>query len=305
MVHFKSDSFRTPGDAPTRLDAALRAHFAGASWGAVRKLVSSGKVSVDGQRVTDPGANVQPGVEVQVRMAAPRRPPEFTNDPLIEFLDAHVVVVRKPVGISSQAHENEERSLEDVVRETLRRLGTRHAGRLRVVHRLDKVTSGLLVYARTDAAQQHLKDQFRVHSVGRRYLAVAHGDVRDQTIALRLVRDRGDGIRGTTLNPALGHHAVTHVKALERLRGCTLVECRLETGRTHQIRIHLAELNHPIVGDPLYTRGFRGHLIDCERTLLHAQTLAFDHPAQSRRLSFQQDPPREFEQFLSSRRSRG
>ena len=120
------------------------------------------------------------------------------------------------------------------------------------MHRLDRDTSGLLVFARTAEAQQHLEHQFRTHSTRRRYLAVVRGAVESQTIESRLVRDRGDGRRGSTTLPNVGRRAVTHVRAVERLGDYTLIECRLETGRTHQIRIHLSELGHPLCGDKVY-----------------------------------------------------
>ena len=298
VVEFKSKSFEYSGDGASALDRVIRDQFAGASWAAVRKLISSNKVVINGKACGDPRVTLRAGDVVELNMAAPRRGSAAAPDPLIEFVDADVVVVRKPIGIASERHKNESRNLEDVVRETLRRTGTRSSGRLRVVHRLDKVTSGLIVFARNDIAQKHLKEQFRAHTTGRRYVALAHGRVEAQSIDYRLVRNRGDGIRGTTSDAVQGYHAVTHVKPLEYYRDCTLVECRLETGRTHQIRIHLAARWSPVVGDPIYTKGFEGELLECSRTLLHAQSLAFDHPTQSRRLKFEQALPKDFEDYL-------
>src|SRR5262249_19568055 len=133
--------------------------------------------------------------------------------------------------------------------------------RLRAVHRIDRETSGLMVFARTVDAERLLATQFRAHSLHRVYLAVALGDVRDQTFESYLVPDRGDGRRGSTNNRKLGKRAVTHVKPVERLNGHTVVECRLETGRTHQIRIHLSEAGHPLCGDKVYRGPFPGRPI--------------------------------------------
>src|SRR5207245_8632839 len=117
--------------------------------------------------------------------------------------------------------------------------------RLRVVHRLDKETSGLVVFARTVAADRGLGRQFHAHTVVRRYLAVVPGFVPPQTVRSFLVRDRGDGRRGSSDDETQGKEAVTHFDVAERLPGYTVLSCRLETGRTHQIRIHLAQLGHP------------------------------------------------------------
>ena len=127
--------------------------------------------------------------------------------------------------------------------------------RLRIVQRLDKETSGLVVFARTVAAERGLGKQFHAHTVHRRYVAVVPGWATKQTIRTRLVRDRGDGRRGSTTLPEQGKEAITHIEPVERLPGYTLVACRLETGRTHQIRIHLAELGHPVCGERVYGRG--------------------------------------------------
>src|SRR5262249_31997338 len=143
--------------------------------------------------------------------------------------------------------------------------------------RLDKETSGLVVFARTVAAERGLGKQFRAHTVHRRYLAVVPGYVPKQTIRTRLVRDRGDGRRGSTGLADQGKEAVTHVEPVERLPGYTLVACRLETGRTHQIRIHLAELGHPVCGEKVY--GPRTDTSGAPRLALHAAELGFRHPA--------------------------
>ncbi len=289
-------------DAP--LDRQLRGLFAGASWNAVRALIESGKVSVDGDVVRSPSHVVRAGAEVRVSMRAPRaRGPALPSD-LLAHVDAQVVVARKPAGISTVPYdENETGTLSELVEAALRRKGGSHAP-LGIVHRIDKETSGLVVFARTLAAKRALKQQFRVHSVRRGYWALAQGTVAPGTLASRLVKDRGDGRRGSTENPTLGREAVTHVRVLEKLPGATLVECRLETGRTHQIRIHLAESGHPLLGERVYSKNFRAPLISAPRLMLHAFELGFEHPTTGAPLRFEQPMPDDMRDVLASLRMR-
>ncbi len=164
---------------------------------------------------------------------------------------------------------------------------------LGIVHRLDKETTGLVVFTRTWLAKQSLSLQFRRHSVHRAYVAVAHGEVPTRTIRSFLVENRGDGLRGSARGtpPADAREATTHVERLEGLDGATLVGCRLETGRTHQIRIHLSELGSPIVGEKVYVRHWTGKLIEAPRLMLHAAELGFLHPATEREMRWKQPMP--------------
>jgi 23S rRNA pseudouridine1911/1915/1917 synthase len=302
-VQFRSAAFAYDGDAPVSLDRALKQHFEGASWNDVRRLIESGKVSVNAACVRDARALVHQGATIQLQMNAPReRPGTALADDFVLHVDRDVVVVRKPAGISSIIHEEEPDSTEQAVVRWLAAREGRASTPLGVVHRLDKVTSGVMVFARNQRAKQFLKDQFRAHDVGRHYLAVVSGQPESQKIESRIVRDRGDGLRGSTRQSNLGRFAATHVRVLERLRGCCLIQCRLETGRTHQIRIHLSELGHPIVGEPLYAKGPSGAFIDYSRVLLHAAHLAFEHPGHRGHLSFDDPAPPEFEAFVQSRR---
>jgi 23S rRNA pseudouridine1911/1915/1917 synthase len=301
-VTFTDTTHVAAADAP--LDRLLRGLFAGASWNAVRALVESGKVSVHGEVVREASHLVRAGAEVRVAMRAPRaRGPALPSD-LIAHVDAHVVVARKPAGISTVPFdESETGTLSELVEAALRRKGGSHAP-LGIVHRIDKETSGLVVFARTLGAKRVLKQQFRVHSVKRGYWALAHGAVAPGRLASRLVKDRGDGRRGSTDNPILGREAVTHVRVLEKLRGVTLVECRLETGRTHQIRIHLSERGHPLLGERVYSKNFRGTLIAAPRLMLHAFELGFDHPTSGAPLYFEQPMPDDMRDVLVSLRLR-
>jgi 23S rRNA pseudouridine1911/1915/1917 synthase len=213
-----------------------------------------------------------------------------------------VVVVEKPAGISTVPYDEDERgTLDQLVMETIAERGRRAP--LGIVHRIDKETSGVVVFTRTLAAKRELKNQFRFHSVGRRYVALAHGSVKNATIHSRLVQDRGDGRRGSTDDDELGREAITHVALREKLSGASLIECRLETGRTHQIRIHLAENGHPLLGERVYSKHYRGTLLEAPRLMLHAQQLAFDHPQNGRRLEFERPMPPDMQAVLASLRA--
>ncbi len=293
----------TPEQDRAPLDRILRELCPGKSWNEVRRLITSGKVGVDGRTVLEPTLRLRSGAELTLRMNAPRPTKQGALDArTIVYADSQVVVVRKPAGISSVPYdENEKGTLDELVPDLLRRKGGPEAP-LGVVHRLDKETSGLLVFARTLAAKRHLKQQFRFHTVKRRYLAIAHGTVENATHQSRLVKDRGDGRRGSTDHRELGREAITHVKVVERLLGATLVECRLETGRTHQIRIHLAEAGHPLVGERVYVRGFSGPVIAAPRLMLHACELGFEHPSSGKPLSFEEPLPDDMNAVLSALR---
>jgi 23S rRNA pseudouridine1911/1915/1917 synthase len=271
----------------------------------VRKLIETGKVSVDGEVTRDPVRAVRRGSIVAISMRARRSDGEALPKTAFVHVDAHVVVVRKPAGVSTVPFdESETDTLVDRVHKALKGLTRTNGAPPGIVHRLDKETSGLIVFARTLAAKRALKQQFRVHSVHRRYVAVAHGSVDGRSISSRLVRDRGDGRRGSTNNPTLGRDATTHVSVLERLEGSTLVECRLETGRTHQIRIHLAELGHPLLGETLYLKGFSGPVLDAPRLMLHARELGFEHPTTHEHLSFEEPMPDDMRLVVESLRPR-
>ena len=168
-----------------------------------------------------------------------------------------------------------------------------------IVHRLDKDTSGLLVVAKTLAAQVELARQLQARSVRREYLAVVHGRMaRDGTIEAPIGRHPVKRTRMAVV--ARGRHAVTHYQVLERYEHATLLRCRLETGRTHQIRVHLSAQGHPLVGDPAYGR--RSGRIAFPRQALHAERLALIHPETRRPMSWQVDPPADMRRLIASLR---
>jgi len=296
------------------LDAVVRT-LADGPWSLARRWIESGKIAVDGAPWTSATKYISAGAVITRHPRAPSTKAARVaeaHDELIAYVDASVVVVRKPAGISTvpfgdESPADRESTLDAVVRDLLaKRDHLRGRAPLGVVQRLDKATSGLLVFARSFAAKKHLGQQLRNHSMRRVYLAIAHGDVQKRTFRSRLVDNRGDGLRGSLREDeraVQGQLAVTHVEPLERFVGATLVACRLETGRTHQIRIHLSEAGHPIVGESVYVRKFLGQLIKAPRLMLHAKELGFVHPRTNEPMVFDQEPPSDFAGLLAQLRS--
>lgn len=292
---------------PRALDSVVRTLF-NVSWNEARARIESGKVRVGEEVRTDPLFRVRDASLVTLHMNAPKPRTPVLPEGAIVHVDAHVVVVDKPPGVSTVPFdEGETGTLDERVRDWLSQQGrqSRGGGRppLGVVHRLDKDTSGLMVFTRTWLAKQSLTQQFREHTVLRRYLAIAMGDVRSQTIRSEIMPNRGDGLRGSAAGGRRGgsggQRAVTHVTALETLAGgATLIECKLETGRTHQIRIHLSEAGHPLVGEKVYIRDYGGDEIRAARMMLHAAELGFVHPSTEEDVRWTKDPPGDFRAVL-------
>lgn len=301
--------------AGVTLAAFLRAHLPGLSWNQVRRLVETRRVRVGGDLCLDPARRLREGSVVELTLLSAPKPREHEAIRL-RYLDPHLVVVEKPAGLCTVRHPLERDwpkrrkelspTLEDLVPRLIAREDYSPAStplpRLRVVQRLDKETSGLVVFARTVPAERGLGKQFHAHTVTRRYLAIVPGYVPPQRIATRLVRDRGDGRRGSTALPGTGKEAITHIDVVERLKGYTLLSCRLETGRTHQIRIHLAELGHPVCGDKVYRHRPDGtvtpDMSGAPRLALHAAELGFAHPITAESLHWTMPLPDDLQIFL-------
>ncbi len=267
----------------------------GAPWSVAKRHVTTGKVFVDGACITRIDHRLEPGQQVELRANAPKpRDPEREGE--LVYDDTHVVVIDKPAGVNSVPYEERETGTAmDLIRGAWRRMGKPATSvPLHVVHRIDRATSGLLMFAKTKRAEIGLAAQLRTHSMERTYLCVAHGVVTSRRIESHLVADRGDGLRGSTSPVAQGKRAVTHVEAREALRGATLCAVRLETGKTHQIRIHLAESGHPLVGETVYIRDYPGPLIPSPRLMLHAATLGFVHPITGARVDLSSPLPPDF-----------
>ena len=209
----------------------------------------------------------------------------------IVFEDAHVLVVDKPAGLLTMGTERERSK---TVYAALRAYTNQKkpAEKIFIVHRLDREASGLLVFAKTIEAKERWQDQFKDHSAGRRYVAVVEGGVKGDAFTIRSLLTENSAYRVySTPNTRLGKPAVTHVRVVKRSPKTTRLEVRLETGRKHQIRVHLAERGHPIIGDKNY--GSRTNPI--RRLALHGAHLDFKHPVTGKLMNFASPCPRMFE----------
>jgi 23S rRNA pseudouridine1911/1915/1917 synthase len=287
-----------------RLDRALASLVADFSRERLREMVEDGRVRVGGATLRKPSHAVAEGDRVEIDLV-PRdrtRPGSSAGPDLaIVHEDEHILVVDKPVDMV--VHPS------TVVRGgTLSELCSERFGPLPaiqgedrpgIVHRLDKDTSGLVVLARTEAAGVELLRQFREREVEKTYLALVFGDPRFETewITTPIGRVPGKGERMTVLPDGGGRAAETYYEVRERFGGFALVECRPTTGRTHQIRVHMASVEHPIVGDMVYRvrkhsgRGLPKDAPKLQRQALHAHALAFRHPADGRRVRFEAPLP--------------
>lgn len=290
-----------------------------ASRAEVQRWIEHGRVLVDGV----PGrvaAKVAEGARVEVSP----EPPEASTavpDASVVFRvvheDAHLIVIDKPAGLV--VHPARGHATGTLVNGLLARGGFDRApidardpaGHLRpgIVHRIDKGTSGLLVVARDATTREALKSLFAKHEIEREYVAVVVGPARDATISTLYGRHRSDRMRFTSLTDS-GKVAVTHVNVVEPLGAATLVACRLETGRTHQIRVHLAERGGtPILGDPLYGKmpqepALRAAAAALGRQALHARVLGFVHPATGRPVRWESPLPDDLARCLAGLRAR-
>ncbi len=264
-----------------RLDKLVAERF-GLSRRGAQDAVRNGRIDLDGERCDEPGREVAPDASIAF---FPNRPKARIVAGRLRVLheDRHVLIVNKPAGVLTLPTQDRER--DTLVERAGRYLTIRHGDRrpfVGVVHRLDKDTSGALALARSAEAVRAFQALFKAHDIERQYLAVVEGSpsLSSGTIDLPLVTDRGDLRRGVGRRPGEGRTAITHYRVVERLGPvASLVACWLETGRTHQIRIHMAEIGHPVVGDRVYRPRNRPRTkAQFHRQALHAQTLGFRHP---------------------------
>lgn len=277
----------------------------------LKQLIEAGALSVDGKPVADPAAKTRVGQNVKLLMPAPEPAvPQGEDIPLnIVFEDKHVIVLDKQAGlVVHPAAGNRDGTLVNALiahcGNTLPGIG----GELRpgIVHRIDKDTTGLMVVAKTEKAHTSLGKQFAAHAVTRAYKALVWGVPRllAGTIDADLGRSPLNRQKIAVLRIG-GKPARTHYKVVETF-GATaaLVECRLETGRTHQVRVHMAHLGHPLIGDPVYgrPRSIPGLALDIGRQALHAAVLGFHHPGLDKPVFFESELPADFRETLEKLR---
>jgi 23S rRNA pseudouridine1911/1915/1917 synthase len=302
-----------PDQAGERLDRMLAAALPDLSRSRLKSLIAAGAVAEGGATIDDPSRRVKPGETYRVAVPEPAAAaPEPQAIPLaIVYEDDQIVVVDKPAGlVVHPAAGNPDGTL---VNALLAHCGDSLSGiggvmRPGIVHRLDKDTSGLMVVAKSDAAHQGLTAQFAGHRLARTYRAVVRGVPRPSHGTIDAPIGRSPRNRKKMAVVSRGKAAVTHYAVDDVLAGgaAALVTCRLETGRTHQIRVHMAHLGHAVVGDPLYGGTPRGAgpaaraLRDFPRQALHAAELAFTHPGTGAALSFTSSLPSDMKALIAS-----
>ena len=289
-------------NADGRLDKAL-AEATGLSRARIQALIAEGAVTVSGQVATQSSVKTAAGTAFTVAVPPNADPEALPQDiPLnVVFEDEHLVVVDKPAGlVVHPAAGNRDGTLVNALLHHCagQLSGIGGVARPGIVHRIDKDTSGLLVVAKSDAAHEGLARQFADHSIERAYLAVCNGrpNPPEGTISAQIGRSDANRKKMAVLpkESSRGKRAVTRYKTLRKMPHCSLVECRLETGRTHQVRVHLASISHPLVGDPVYGRASSAlrpvlQKLGFRRQALHAAVLGFIHPVTGHRLSFSSD----------------
>lgn len=288
--------------APGRLDKAL-ADASGLSRERVKALLDEGRITLDGQGVRQASLKVAEGASFVVRVPAAAPAEAVAQDiPLsVIYEDDALIVVDKPAGlVVHPAAGNPDGTLVNALLHHCRGQlsGIGGVARPGIVHRIDKDTSGLLVVAKSDAAHEGLARQFADHSIVRAYKAVTAGRPMPAAGTIRgaIARSVHDRKKMALVDDGRGKHAVTHYRTLSPLDGAALVECRLETGRTHQVRVHLASIGHSLLGDPVYGRAparIRPILarIGFARQALHAAELGFVHPISGEALHFTSPTP--------------
>jgi 23S rRNA pseudouridine1911/1915/1917 synthase len=301
-----------PAHAGWRLDRALAAAVPTLSRERLKALVRSGALAAPCGLVRDPATKVRGDERFRLTVPAPAPAHNAAQDIALNivFEDQHLLVVDKPAGlVVHPAAGNRDGTL---VNALLHHCGASLSGiggvaRPGIVHRIDKDTSGLLVVAKTDVAHEGLARQFAAHSVDRRYLAIVAGVPKASAgiVDAPLARSSANRKKIAIVKDGRGKRAVTNWKRLEVLRDAALVECRLETGRTHQVRVHMAAIGHPLLGDPVYGALRKVHAADLKRLgfnrqALHAAELGFIHPVNKRRLSFVSGMPSDMQELFTA-----
>jgi 23S rRNA pseudouridine1911/1915/1917 synthase len=295
-----------------RLDRALAAALPSLSRARIQSLIADNALTIAGKAVVDASSSRFSGQSF-ILAVPPARPDKAQPQDIalnVAFEDDHVIVVDKPAGLV--VHPAAGHPDGTLVNALLHHCSGKLSGiggvqRPGIVHRIDRETSGLLVVAKTDKAHEGLARLFAAHDIERRYLAVVAGQPAPPagTIRTQIGRHPTDRKKMAVLDEQRGKHAVTHFRMLEPLKSASLVECRLETGRTHQVRVHMAHLGHPLIGDPVYNNRQKSFLFGPNqsyfpRQALHAASLGFIHPITGEKLGFESGLPEDIQALLTS-----
>jgi 23S rRNA pseudouridine1911/1915/1917 synthase len=294
-----------------RLDRALTDALPDLSRERVKALISSGQVTAaDGSAVRDPARKAVAGQHFAVAVPDPAPAHNEAQDiPLtIVFEDEHLIVIDKPAGlVVHPAAGNPDGTLVNALLHHCagNLSGIGGVARPGIVHRIDKDTSGLMVAAKNDRAHEGLAKQFAVHSIDRRYKAIVTGRPNPPAGSIDAPLARSPANRKKIAIVRTGKRAVTHYRTLQPLKDAALVECRLETGRTHQVRVHMASIGNPLLGDPVYGRTKAVHrplleTLRFRRQALHAAHLGFIHPVKSNALSFDSELPADMQELFTA-----
>lgn len=292
----------------TRIDSYLSELLEGMSRSHIQKQLKEGRITVNGGQVKS-GYLLNQGD--LIRLPEPEAPEETAllpeDIPLdIVYEDQDLIVVNKPKGmVVHPAAGHGTGTLVNALLFHCRDSLSGINGELRpgIVHRIDKDTTGLLVACKNDAAHRAIAEQLAVHSITRRYIALVHGNIREEegTVDLPIARSEKDRKKMAPAAPGKGRNAVTHYRVLEHFQDAALLECRLETGRTHQIRVHMAYIKHPLFGDPVY--GIRKDPYTDQGQFLHAAVLGFVHPRTGAYMEFTAPLPAYFRELLGKIRN--
>ena len=319
-------------DAGARLDRVLADRIAGLSRSRAQALIRAGAVTKSGKTIGDPGHRVKPGDTFALQLPEPEAAePSGENIALdVVFEDKALIVIDKPAGLV--VHPSAGHMTGTLVNALIAHCGDTLSGiggvrRPGIVHRLDKDTSGLLVIAKTDTAHRGLAEQFAAHGrdgrMSRRYVALVWGTLerRSGVVDAPLGRSAANRTKIAIDRTRHGRAAATRYRVLETFAGAgakpvaSLLDLELETGRTHQIRVHMAHLGHPVMGDPVYGAGFKASsakltataakaLDDLGRQALHATSLAFEHPVTRKKLAFERPPPADMARLVEALRGK-
>ncbi|MCC2976147.1 RluA family pseudouridine synthase [Sphingomonas sp. PL-96] len=292
-----------------RLDRALAHALPDLSRERLKALMTSGKVlASDGTAANDPSRKARAGDRFDIHIPAPEPATSEAQDIALTvvFEDEHLIVVDKPAGlVVHPAAGNPDGTLVNALLHHCagQLSGIGGVARPGIVHRIDKDTSGLLVAAKHDQAHEGLARQFKAHSIDRRYQAIVSGRVMTGSGTVNAPLARSSTNRKKIAIVQGGKRAVTHWSLVRPLRDAALVECRLETGRTHQVRVHMASIGHPLVGDPVYGRARPQHralleTLGFRRQALHAAHLGFIHPVLRHALAFHSEVPADMQELL-------